>query len=196
MKIKQKIKQMALAILLLHSVCVVVYAQQFSMDAVSSYPFPSELTSAVSGSKVAVAVNEKGKRNIYTAQGPQFALKKITAYDEDEGQEITGITFSPDGNSLLYVRGGDHGAFVGNVPRNPSAKTVAPRVLIFHIPFEGGAPVLIDEGDHPTFHPKNNTVAYLKNDQVGKPHYRVPETCPIFFARGRTNSINGRLMEA
>ncbi|MHA4846239.1 S9 family peptidase [Flavitalea antarctica] len=186
-----KIKQVFTTILVCTIGWLELSAQEFSMASVTGYPFASGLTSATSGSKIAVAINEKGKRNIYTAGGPLFNLKKITQYDEDEGQEITGITISPDGNSILYVRGGDHGAFAESVPRNPSAKTSAPRVLIYHVPFDGGTPVLIDEGDHPIFHPKNNTVTYLKNEQVwsaslsGKP---MPGR--LFFARGRTGSIS------
>jgi dipeptidyl aminopeptidase/acylaminoacyl peptidase len=186
-----KIKQMLTAILVFCAGWFGVSAQEFSMASVSSYPFPSGLTSAKSGSKIAVAINEKGKRNIYTARGPAFSLKKITGYDEDEGQEITGITISPDGNSILYVRGGDHGAYAETVPRNPSAKTTAPRVVIYHIPFEGGLPVLIDEGDHPIFHPKNNTVAYIKNDQVWTASLvGTAKPARLFFARGRTSSIS------
>ncbi|RYY19069.1 MAG: S9 family peptidase [Chitinophagaceae bacterium] len=185
-----KIKQMLMTILVLGSGWLSVLAQEFSMAAVTGYPFPSGLTSAASGSKIAVAINEKGKRNIYTAQGPAFNLKKITDYHEDEGQEITGITISPDGNSILYVRGGDHGAFAESVPRNPAAKPFAPRVLIYHIPFDGGNPVFIDEGDHPVVHPTNNTVAYLKNDQVWIASLAgAPKPARLFFARGRTGSI-------
>jgi dipeptidyl aminopeptidase/acylaminoacyl peptidase len=185
-----KIRQMLMTILVCSTGWPGLSAQEFSMASVTGYPFPSALTSAASGSRIAVAINEKGRRNIYTAQGPQFSLKKITKYDEDEGQEITGITISPDGNGILYVRGGDHGAFAESVPRNPAAKTFAPRVVIYHIPFEGGSPVLIDEGDHPVFHPKNNTIAYLKNDQVWTASLSGnPRPSRLFFARGRTSSI-------
>src|SRR4051812_16659216 len=75
---------------------VILYAQGFSLESATSYPFPSSLVAAPRGSGIALSVNEKGARNIYAGTGPDFVLKKITAYNSDEGQEITGIQFSPD----------------------------------------------------------------------------------------------------
>src|SRR5688572_9659692 len=54
-----------------------VFSQDFTIGSVTSYPFPSELTASKTGSKFALAINEKGKRNIYVWEGPAFALKKI-----------------------------------------------------------------------------------------------------------------------
>src|SRR4051812_37199987 len=87
-------------------------AQNFPMDAITSYPFPSELTAAATGSKAALAINEKGKRNIYVAEGPEFSLRRLTNYEIDDGQEITSVNVSPDGKWVVYVRGGDHGALM------------------------------------------------------------------------------------
>ncbi|MET0244047.1 MAG: prolyl oligopeptidase family serine peptidase [Flavitalea sp.] len=185
-----KIKKLWFAALILLTSWLPSYGQKFSMDAVTSYPFPSELTSNPAASKIAVAINEKGKRNIYVAEGPAYALRKLTSYDEDEGLEITGIKITPDGSSVVYVRGGDHGAYDESMPRNPSGKTTAPRVQIFVIPFAGGKPVLIDDGDYPSIHPSGNTVAYIKNDQVWSASLKgVPKPLRLFYARGSSDAI-------
>ncbi len=43
---------------------------QLTLESVTSYPFPSDLTAASTGSRMAVAINEKGIRNVYVAEGP------------------------------------------------------------------------------------------------------------------------------
>jgi dipeptidyl aminopeptidase/acylaminoacyl peptidase len=172
------------------SLSIAANSQQFTMQQVTSYPFPSELTSSSLGSKIAVAINEQGKRNIYVAEGPTFALKKLTNYNEDDGQELTGIHISPDGKTILFVRGGDHGAYNGSVPHNPSSATVAPKVQIYTMPFAGGNPTLIDEGDNAIFNPVTNGIAYLKGDQVWYASLKSGDKpSRLFYARGRIGSI-------
>ena len=82
-------------------------AQSITMESVASYPFVTELTAAQKGSSIAFTVNEKGKRNIYVAAGPAYTLRKLTSYNTDDGQEITGVTLSADSKWVVYVRGGD-----------------------------------------------------------------------------------------
>jgi Tol biopolymer transport system component len=108
------------------------------MEAVGSYPFVTELTAAATGAKLAFTVNEKGKRNIYVAAGPAFSIRKLTSYNTDDGQELSSISLSPDGKWVVYVRGGDHGAYDETIPRNPSSSTETPKIEVYCIPFEGG----------------------------------------------------------
>lgn len=141
-------------------------AQSFSLESVLSYPFPSELTAASNGSKIAVAINQKGVRNIYVAEGPDFTLQQLTNYTADDGQEITGVTFTPDGNRILYTIGGDHGAFDETIPRNPSSLPASPKIQIYSIAASGGKEILLDEGDDVAIAPDSKTVVYIKNNQV------------------------------
>jgi len=50
------------------------------------------------------------QRNVWVAEGPQFSPRRLTRYTADDGQEITSLSLSADGRSVVYVRGGDHGA--------------------------------------------------------------------------------------
>src|ERR1700752_4676442 len=79
----------------------------FTMEQVRSYPYPSELVSSPSGSRIAWAFDEQGVRNVWAAEGPEFKARRLTDYRENDGQELTGLAFSPDGNYVVYVRGGD-----------------------------------------------------------------------------------------
>ena len=126
-----------------------VVAQTFSLKEITSYPFPAVLTSNQNSSKIALSINQQGKRNIFVGEGPEFNLRKLTNYNNDEGQEITGVRISEDGKWIVYVRGADHGAFDESIPRNPSSSTLPPKIRVYSIPFGGGKPILLVEGDYP-----------------------------------------------
>src|SRR5947209_13947237 len=100
-------------------------AQTFSLEQVMSSPFPSELTVSKRGDKVAWAFDAEGKRNIWIAEAPAFTARQLTHYDKDDGQELSDLTFSPNGNAIAYVRGGDKNQ-AGEVP-NPASDTVGAR---------------------------------------------------------------------
>lgn len=166
-------------------------AQGFSLESALQYPFPSELTASSTGSRIALAVNEKGNRNIYVAEGPSFTLKKITNYHIDEGQEISSITISPDGKWIVFVRGGDHGAYDETVPHNPMSWPTAPKIQLLSVPIDGGKPMILEDGDQPVISPDNRLVAFIKNDEVWVgPIDGSSKAKRMFFARGKMSSIN------
>ena len=45
------------------------------------------------------------KRNIWVAEGPQYKARQLTRYNVDDGQELTDLAFSADGNWIVFVRG-------------------------------------------------------------------------------------------
>lgn len=140
-------------------------AQQFTLEDIKTYPFPTQLTAA--GNKIAWAFDEQGRRNIYVAEGPQFSARKLTNYTRDDGQELTGISISPDGKWVVYVRGGDHGSNWGDLePVNPSFDAMPVKVSVWVIPFAGGEPKLYGEGDAPVISPKSDKVVFIMKGQV------------------------------
>ncbi len=167
------------------------YSQTFSVESVLAYPFPSELTSSPSGSKIAWALNEQGKRNIYVAEAPDFLPKKITAYDKDDGQELTSITISTDGKWVVYVRGGDHGGSNSSMPVNAAFDPVAQKVQIMSIPFQGGEPKILAEADDPIISPSSDRVLFSRGGQVmSVPVNGSSSPKPLFYAKGSTGSIS------
>src|SRR5262245_64314647 len=82
----------------------------FTLEQVKSYPFPGELTAAATGSRIAWTFNERGARNLYVAEAPDWKARALTRYDKDEGQELSSVQLSADGKYAVYVRGGDHGS--------------------------------------------------------------------------------------
>ncbi|UCE06416.1 MAG: hypothetical protein JSW07_23115 [bacterium] len=81
-------------------------AQTFTLEQVMSAPFPSNLITSPGGDKVAWVFNDQGKRNIWIAQAPGYQARRISNYDQDDGQELGDLAFSPDGNIIIYVKGG------------------------------------------------------------------------------------------
>ena len=80
--------------------------QAVTLDALLGAPFPSEIVAAPAGGHVAWVLNTKGSRNVWVASAPNFTPRQLTSYAGDDGQDITGLTWSRDGRTVLYVRGG------------------------------------------------------------------------------------------
>lgn len=144
-----------------------IFAQSFTIEQVSSFSFPSELVSAPADNKLAWAMNEKGLRNVYVAQYPDFEARKLTSFDKDDGQEITSLQFSNDSDWLVFVRGGEHGSnWEYNVGINPSQEPFIPKVEIWKVSYEAGSEEVLATGDHPRLSPLDNTIAFIKNRQI------------------------------
>ncbi|HJT74118.1 MAG TPA: prolyl oligopeptidase family serine peptidase, partial [Chitinophaga sp.] len=143
-----------------------IIAQQFTMEAITSAPFPSELTAAASGSRIAWAFNEQGIRNVYVAEGPAFTPRKLSAYTQDDGQEISSLSISADGKWVIYARGGDHSGRDGSNPINPANAPIPPKTEVWAIPFDGGIAKVLSEGDYPAISPRSDSVVFIKNGQV------------------------------
>jgi len=138
----------------------------FSINQVKSLPFPNELVAAARGSRLAYALNEEGKRNVWVAEGPQFKARQLTSYMLDDGQELTSVSISDDGKYVVYVRGGEHSANWEGPPPNPASMPVAPQVQIWSVAFEGGTPKRIADGDDPVISPKGDVVAFVRDRAI------------------------------
>jgi dipeptidyl aminopeptidase/acylaminoacyl peptidase len=138
----------------------------FTVDQVTTYPFPNELTAAPVGGRIAWALNEQGRRNIWVADGPDYRPRQLTAYGADDGQELTSVIFTADGEHVLFVRGGDHGSNWDGPSPNPVSSPVAPKIQIWSVPFATGAPRLIGEGDDPVVSPTGDVVMFTRERQL------------------------------
>lgn len=139
----------------------------FTVEQVKSYPFPNELTAAASGSRIAWALNERGLRNIWVAEGPAFTARRLTNYTRDDGQELTNISISRDGKYVVYVRGGEHGAnWDEGLPVNPTGSPSGYKVQVWSVRFDGGEPKALAEGDEPVISPRGDRVAFTKSHEI------------------------------
>ncbi|HKD20813.1 MAG TPA: hypothetical protein VKB71_02310, partial [Rhizomicrobium sp.] len=187
-----RIRPLAAALALSFALATPAFAQ-FTMEQMLHYPYSGGLAAAEHADRIAWVRNLAGVRNVWMAEGPAFTARQVTHYTEDDGQEITQLTFSPDGKTLLYVRGGDHDAnwpAEGNAPPDPASSPDEPQVAIWAASLDGGAPVMVAEGDAPAISSKGQ-LAYLKDkgvwtttlDGKGKPER-------LFFDRGEDKDLS------
>src|SRR5689334_7855594 len=184
-----KIRPLVLVLVCL-AMAQIINAQSFTMEQIKSYPFPNELTAAGSGSRIAWAFNERGLRNVWVAEGPDFKARRLTNYTVDDGQELTSLSVSADGKYVVYVRGGDHGSnFDSAAPVNPTLSATQTRVQIWSVPFAGGEPKVIGEGDEPVISPKSDRVAFVRERGIWTaPIDGSSAAKRLFFARGESDS--------
>ena len=163
----------------------------FTMEQIKGYPFPSELTASATGSRIAWAFNERGARNVWVAEGPEFKARRLTSYETDDGQELTSLAISRDGKYVVYVRGGDHGSnWESSLGVNPAMSATQARVQIWSVPFAGGEPKLLSEGDEPSISPKSDRVVFLKERAVwSTPIDGATSAKRLFYARGEAGSL-------
>ncbi len=141
--------------------------QSFSISDVKSYPFPTGLTAARTGAHIVWVLNEQGRRNIWVAEGPGFVPRRLTSYEDDDGQDVTSVSISPDGKYVVYLRGGDFGSnFDDAMPVNPAGMPTLPKVQIWSVPFGGGEPSSLGEGESPVISSSSDAVAFEKDRQL------------------------------
>ena len=124
----------------------------FTMEQVLHFAYPGVLTAAESADAIAWVQNLQGERNVWLARGPDFRPLQVTRFTGDDGQELSQLTFSPDGAYLVFVRGGDHDAnwpAEGNREPDPSRTTAEPAVRLWLVSRGGKALRMLAEGDHP-----------------------------------------------
>src|ERR1039457_4087592 len=91
-------KRIVLATILLASAAA---AGTFTLEQVLSAPFPSELTAAPGGGKVAWLLNERGARNVWIAAAPDYKGIRLTSYSNDDGQDIGQLHWTSDGRAVV-----------------------------------------------------------------------------------------------
>ncbi len=185
-------RRRVLAVLASVSLTTPAAAQRgFTVEQVRSYPFPASLTAAATGTRIAWSLNERGLRNVYVAEGPDFAPRRLTAYDADDGQELSSIALSRDGRWVVYVRGGDHGgnwedSRVVNATHSPTP----PALQLLAVPFDGGVPAVLGDGNDPAISPRGDVVAFVKGGQVWTaPIDGSRAAAPLFTALGTSGEI-------
>jgi dipeptidyl aminopeptidase/acylaminoacyl peptidase len=141
-------------------------AKSFTVEQALSAPFSTELRAAPVGGGVAWVVNIDGRRNLWVAQpGMDGSAKQVTQYNDDDGQEISGVEWTPDGKSIVYVRGGDTEGLSPEVP-NPADLAHGAKEQVWEVSANGGEPRLLGEGHDPAISPDGKLVAFIAKKQI------------------------------
>jgi dipeptidyl aminopeptidase/acylaminoacyl peptidase len=149
-------------------ICLWGQDQPFTLNQVLGAPFPYDLIAAPSGGRVAWVFDARGSRNIWVAEpssSGSYKGRALTSYNGDDGESLAELAWSPDGTSLVYVRGGDleEGGPDINALSLPQG---APPKEIFVISLNNGSPKKLADGDSPTVSPKGDSIAYVSQKQI------------------------------
>ena len=168
-------------------------AERFSLPEALSYPFVTGLVSAHYGERIAWVRVVRGVRNVWAAEGPALTPKQVTQFTDDDGQELTQLTFSPDGATLVFVRGGDHDANwqdPGGLQPDPSSSPTEVKVTMWLADPTGAKPATkIVEGDAPTISSKGE-LAYVKAGAVWTAKLDGTGAKKLFFDHGKDRDLS------
>jgi dipeptidyl aminopeptidase/acylaminoacyl peptidase len=138
MGIRTLFAQLFICVLLLCSFSLICSAQipaqspapqVFSLEQVMSSPFPTNLVSAENANdhagRIAWVFSAKGVRNVWIADAPNFEARQVTHYVGDDGMPIAALKLTPDGRTVVYVRGSEvNGAGETADPTSNVEKTI------------------------------------------------------------------------
>ena len=112
-----------------------------------SSPFPGELVAATRGSRVAWVFNAKGVRNVWVADGPDFAhtARQVTHYSADDGQPIASLRLTPDGKTVLYALGSELNEAQESANPDSSIKGAKQQVFALDVDAKHPSPRLLGE---------------------------------------------------
>ncbi len=173
-------------------------ASNVTLERLLSAPFPSDLISSTTGGRLAWVLNERGARNIWTAASPSYTGARLTSYKDDDGQEIAEMAFTPNADSIVYVRGGDF-EFPARSNPNPASLTQGVEQEIWIVPSSGGAPRKLTEGNSPAVSPSGDAIVFLKKGDLFTMKL-APDSKPeqLLHANGRASTLrwspDGRLL--
>jgi dipeptidyl aminopeptidase/acylaminoacyl peptidase len=119
------------------SVLLPVGCWAFTIEQVLSAPFPYGLTSASLAPRVAWVFDNKGERNIWLADSPDFVPRQVTNYKGDDGQAIASVRLTPDGKTIVYTRGSEINK--EGTSANPQSLTTMPKQQAWAVDVSGPA---------------------------------------------------------
>jgi dipeptidyl aminopeptidase/acylaminoacyl peptidase len=168
------------------------HSASFSIEQVLSAPFPSGLVASTDGDHFAWVNNEAGRRNVWlasrSATGKGYESKQLTAFADDDGQDMADLAFVPRHEGVLFVRGGDFEDPDKAAP-NPSSNVNGVDQSIYWVGFQGGAPVKLAEGHAPVASPDGERVLFLHKGEIWTMTLPDGKASQLFKARGGLDSL-------
>ena len=159
-----------------------------TLEAILSAPFPSEILASPAGGRLAWVQNDRGIRNVWVAEPPDYHGRQVTRYDKDDGQFVGSLEWTPDGRTLFYVRGGAANR-QGETP-NPTSDPAGAEQAVWRVSIDGGEPVRVGPGSNPAPSPRGDGLAFTRKGQVfWAPLDGSKEPAALIQTRGGSGSL-------
>ena len=112
-----------------------------------SSPFPTGLVAAAHGGRIAWVFDAKGVRNVWVADGPDFArtARAVTHYNADDGQPIASVRLTPDGKTVLYALGSELNDAQESANPDSSTKGAKQQVFAVEVDAKNATPRLLGD---------------------------------------------------
>jgi dipeptidyl aminopeptidase/acylaminoacyl peptidase len=126
--------------------------------------YPGSLTASRDGKMIAWVFNDKGSRNIYVASSSGMNVKKITTYSGDDGTDVSNLSFTPDGNQVVFVRGNSNNN--EGEPANPAFLQTSTERNIWIVNKDGNGLRKSVKGSYYKISPDGKKLAYTSGGQI------------------------------
>ncbi len=176
-------------VVVLAGLCCRAQNASFSIADALSAPFMNQLTAAPARSRVAWFVDQEGRRNVWAAS-PTEKARSLTHYTEDDGQDIDGITWAPDGESVAYTHGTGPEGSEHPTAANPAHLQEGVKQRVEIATWDGGVRV-VGEGHAPVFSVDGKRLFFVRKGQVWADDLTKPDAAPeqLVFARGAASAL-------
>jgi len=156
---------------------------QTNLEQFLAHPTESNFVASTDGKNIAWTINDAGRRNVMIKTGTELP-RMLTDYQQDDGQEISQLAFSPNGTKVLFVRGGEANQ-KGQNPNPASLAEGTEQAIYFKDIASKTSPSRIALGSKPLFYPDGLKILFAKGGQIYETSLdinAVPK--PLFVARG------------
>src|SRR2546423_2280288 len=182
------IRYLSVSIALSFSLAAFAHAQSFTLEQVTSSPFPSDLIVSQRGDKLAWAFDAVGKRNIWIAEAPSYAARQLTHYDKDDGGELTDLALSSSGNFIAFARGNEQGKNQAGEYANPTSDPTGTKKEVWIVDTRTGRTTVVGEGESPVFNPNGDQIIYLREGKLWTAQPIGGKERKLFEIRGSVSS--------
>lgn len=178
-----------LAFLLLCAAPLAVAAQP-TVRQIDGAPFAATIVAANHADAVAFVLNARGVRNIWVRDSTRDAARMVTAFTQDDGQDITSLAFTDDGRTLYFVRGGGPNR-AGEIP-NPNSDPAGAEQAIWRVRLDGTPAVRVTEGSSPAPTARGDHFAFIRRGAVwmATVNRDSTTTAPLFRMRGSAGALH------
>jgi dipeptidyl aminopeptidase/acylaminoacyl peptidase len=125
---------------------------------------PQEVVAARKVDRIAWVDYAEGKRNAYTAVGPQFVPVRLTNFMKDDGIMMSEIRISDNGSTVVFLRG-EAPNRSGWAP-NPTADPNGPEHAIWAARTAGGGAWRVVDAANPEIAPDGSSILFIKDGQI------------------------------